>query len=63
MEAIPPRRRHATQEEWDAVRETITRLYKEENKTLKEVMALMAREFNFFGTSVLCQSYSTTTSY
>jgi hypothetical protein len=34
-------------EEWNVKRELITRLYFEEDKTLKEVRQLLERDFNF----------------
>jgi len=53
MEIVAPThipRVYATDGAWDSHRSTITRLYKNENKTLKEVMTTMEREFNFLGT-------------
>ena len=39
-------------EEWNTKRELITRLYFEEDKTLKEVRQLLEREYNFQPTFV-----------
>lgn len=36
--------------DWDAQRETITRLYLHEKRSLQEVMELMALEHNFLAT-------------
>jgi hypothetical protein len=35
---------------WDAQRPTITHLYIDQGKKLKEVMSIMEREHQFFGT-------------
>lgn len=36
---------YATRSEWDRVRPIIKRLYVDEDKTLKEVMVIMARDY------------------
>ena len=41
---------YAGPEDWDAQRETITRLYLHERRSLQEVMELMALEHNFLAT-------------
>ena len=43
-------RHYATLDDWEPHRATITRLYQEENKTLRETMDIMAREHGFFAT-------------
>lgn len=45
----PPPEGWATAAEWQAQKEMITNLYREQNKTLKEVMQLMADKYNFYG--------------
>lgn len=39
-----------SRQEWDAHRATIEHLYREKNKTLKEVMSIMEREHQFKAT-------------
>ncbi len=41
---------YAAPADWDAQRETITRLYLHEKRSLQEVMELMALEHNFLAT-------------
>jgi hypothetical protein len=41
-------------EEWNVKRELITRLYFEEDKTLKEVRQLLERDYNFQPTYGIC---------
>ena len=43
-------RKWATPEEWDRHRQTIERLYLDEDKNLKEVMTIMAENYGHFGT-------------
>jgi len=50
--AQSPQQRWAMPSEWDAVRATVTRLYKDENRKLEEVMAIMQRDHNFYATYV-----------
>ena len=45
-----PRRRHVTAEDWIANRDLFTRLYRDENKTLKEVMSIMETSYGFHAT-------------
>ena len=45
-----PFRGYASLSEWDLVRPLIRRLYVDENKTLKEVMAIMTRDHGHQGT-------------
>jgi hypothetical protein len=40
----------ATPEAWDAHRSIITRLYIDQDRTLKGVMEIMQRDYHFFGT-------------
>jgi hypothetical protein len=50
-------------EEWNVKRELITRLYFEEDKTLKEVRQLLERDYNFqptYGYVHLCGSIGLT---
>jgi hypothetical protein len=41
---------YAELKDWDAHKETITRLYWDERRTLKEVMDTMERDHNFYAT-------------
>lgn len=43
---------YAAPKDWEANRETIARLYLEENRTLQEVMDYMASRHTFFATWV-----------
>jgi hypothetical protein len=52
-EATPPKsplRFRPTPGDWNSVRPVIKQLYVEENKTLKEVMEIMDREYSHRGT-------------
>ena len=40
----------AAPEDWDRHRQTIKRLYFDEDKTLKEVMNIMAEDYGHWGT-------------
>lgn len=46
----------ATNQDWEKHRPEITSLYRDENKTLKEVMAFMEEQYQFRATSVLFDS-------
>lgn len=45
----PPPEGWATATEWQSQKPTITSLYRDQNKTLKEVMQFMAEKHNFYG--------------
>ncbi|KAG8156936.1 hypothetical protein KVR01_013158 [Diaporthe batatas] len=47
---LPPRRRWAESGDWDPVRPLITRMYKVEGRSLKEVMRIMETEHQFLAT-------------
>lgn len=49
---IPVRARYATAEDWERNRALFTRLYRDENKTLKEVKSIMEERHGFFATWV-----------
>lgn len=40
------------QEQWNSMRAIITRLYKDQNRTLKETIEIMEREHQFYATCV-----------
>ena len=46
--------RYATARDWELQRETITRLYRNENRILRDVKLVMEREHGFFATYVFC---------
>jgi hypothetical protein len=46
----------ATPDDWERFRDTIKQLYLDQNKSLKEVMAMMERDHEFHATSVLSRS-------
>jgi hypothetical protein len=39
-----------SQDEWDAIKPTIQRLYLDEDRSLKQVMRIMARDHDFHAT-------------
>jgi len=41
---------YATKDDWDTHRKTITKLYQDDNKTLKDVMVTIADTYSFFAT-------------
>ena len=41
---------YPAKEEWEERKHIIRRLYKDERKTLKQVMAIMERDYNFSAT-------------
>lgn len=43
-------RKRVPTEEWEAKRPIITRLYQEEKRSLKEMMAIMERDYQFTAT-------------
>lgn len=58
--AKPKQRRHKhTEEEWDAIRDIISRLYIEEEKKVEEVHKILNAEYNF---PVGCVDFSLKTS-
>jgi hypothetical protein len=48
--SIKPQITWAKPEDWDTHRQTITRLYADEDKSLSEVMAIMKRDHSFYAT-------------
>ncbi|KAE9379799.1 hypothetical protein N431DRAFT_313535, partial [Stipitochalara longipes BDJ] len=48
---VNPDRPHAHPGDWDGVRALITRLYVDEDRTLKETMTIMARDHGHHGTA------------
>lgn len=48
--ADPQQTQYATAEDWNRHRETFTKLYLEENKTLNEVMSIMKEQYGFKAT-------------
>jgi hypothetical protein len=50
---VRPGSKYARAEDWERHRETITRLYQGERKSLKELMAIMERDYGHVGTSAL----------
>jgi hypothetical protein len=49
---FPVRTRYATTEDWERYRALFTRLYRDENKTLKEVKSIMKEKYGFNATWV-----------
>ena len=52
----PPK--HPSTEDWNRIRPIFTKLYSKENKTLKEVKAILEREHDFFATYGLVMNLS-----
>lgn len=50
MSSAGPQEQWATPEEWDLHREKISRIYWDENKTLKELAEIMRKEHGFNAT-------------
>ena len=48
--ADPQQTQYATAEDWNRHRETFTKLYLEESKTLNEVMSIMKEQYGFKAT-------------
>jgi len=55
----PHTQRYATQTEWETVRPILARLYFNEHKTLKDVMAILAQDHGHRGTQVALSWYLT----
>jgi len=53
----PPPEGWATTTEWQLQKPTITSLYRDQNKTLKEVMQFMAEKHNFYGSVKMYKSH------
>jgi Clr5 domain len=47
---VTPSGRNASRSEWDLIRPLIKRLYVDEDKTLKEVMTIMAQDYGHHAT-------------
>jgi len=50
VQVLPPPSNPPTRQDWEAYRTIFTELYRTENRSLKEVISIMADQYNFKAT-------------